>query len=567
MFSNEGAGFCEACPIGLSSVTGASECTPCGPGQAGEEGDCRRCPVGTWSDAVGLASRADCTPCPSGSFSDVLGAISNDTCTLCRTGMFSKEGAGACNACPAGSSSEPGASECTPCGPGRAGEEGVCRRCPAGTWSDAVSLTSRGDCSPCPSGSFSGVLGATSSSICTPCPAGSFAEDRGAGFCEACPAGSWSFGGASQCTDLLLPCAAIGALLAAGICWFARRAQRHRRLALAAAVRERDEERHRVRAAIHDASSLRYPFCVMPFSAFVAFGQLVPFEEARDKKVLTCCDTWDAAARFAANHPLIFLSHQWLSYVSPDPDNAHFEHMVGAVKALAAERCFDATDCYIWCDYHSIPQCNEATKALAVSSIALFAACTSHFVACVPETPHVDTTLLCNQDTYLSRGWCRLEQWAFMLANGTDAMFFCGADSGGGLQRIEDVSSWIEKSIMVFCGAFTNDGDKALLVGVVLGLYGLAYVSKLQRAKSAKSADVLWDQLQKHKAAIFPVQLFGDLVELLETELADAMAQASTTEFDLFDRQGFEEVLQASDRLYKQAMESLGNRAGSYPIP
>ena len=68
-----------------------------------------------------------------------------------------------------------------------------------------------------------------------------------------------------------------------------------------------------MRAAVHDASSLRYPFCVMPFSAFVAFGQLVPFEEARDKKVLTCCDTWDAAARFAANHPLIFLSHQWLS--------------------------------------------------------------------------------------------------------------------------------------------------------------------------------------------------------------------------------------------------------------
>ena len=101
----------------------------------------------------------------------------------------------------------------TTCGPGQAGEEGDCRRCPVGTWSDAVGLASRADCSPCPSGSFSGVLGATSSSICTPCPAGSFAEDRGAGFCEACPAGSWSFGGASQCTDLLLPCAAIGAAL------------------------------------------------------------------------------------------------------------------------------------------------------------------------------------------------------------------------------------------------------------------------------------------------------------------------------------------------------------------
>ena len=259
-----------------------------------------------------------------------------------------------------------------------------------------------------------------------------------------------------------------------------------------------------MRAAVHDASSLRYPFCVMPFSAFVAFGQLVPFEEARDKKVLTCCDTWDAAARFAANHPLIFLSHHWLSYVSPDPDNAHFEHMVGAVKALAAERCFDATDCYIWCDYHSIPQCNEATKALAVSSIGPLHSSPPALPTSWRVCPrrHTSTRLFL--------------QWAFMLANGTDAMFFCGADSGGGLQRIEDVSSWIEKSIMVFCGAFTNDGDKALLVGVVLGLYGLAYVSKLQRAKSAKSADVLWDQLQKHKAAIFPVQLFGDLVELRE---------------------------------------------------
>ena len=198
-----------------------------------------------------------------------------------------------------------------------------------------------------------------------------------------------------------------------------------------------------------------------------------------------------------------------------------------------------------------------------------------------------------------------------MLANGTEAVYFSGASDGDELQQVADVSSWIETSIMVFLGEFTNDEDRALLVDVVLGLYGLAYVSKLQRgAKShAKecTGDALWAQLQKHKAEIFPAHLFGDLVELVETELAEAMAQGngqtslSTTErqeskastrttsmlscpkstsrsgraylfdvrkasvsrepareFALFDRHGFEEVIQASDRLYKQAMGSLG---------
>lgn len=270
--------------------------------------------------------------------------------------------------------------------------------------------------------------------------------------------------------------------------------------------------------------------------------------------------------------------------------------MVRAVEALAAERGFSPDQCHIWLDLHSIPQSNEATKALAIGAIALFAATTSHFVACAPETLHLDTGLLCSRDTYLSRGWCRLEQWAFMLANGTDSIYFWG-DASGGLQRIDNVSSWIETSIKVFLGEFTKGEDKELLVDVVLGLYGLAFVSKLQRADGAAergggagmSCDALWEQLQTHKAAIFPAELFGDLVELLETELAEAMAQVSGDQdgerwprrpqrrtegkssrvtgrpspdkresFALFDRHGFDDVLRASGRLYKRACEARG---------
>mmetsp|Transcript_2156 Transcript_2156/g.6215 ORF Transcript_2156/g.6215 Transcript_2156/m.6215 type:complete len:155 (+) Transcript_2156:4043-4507(+) len=131
--------------------------------------------------------------------------------------------------------------------------------------------------------------------------------------------------------------------------------------------------------------------------------------------------------------------------------------MVRAVEALAAERGFSPDQCHIWLDLHSIPQSNEATKALAIGAIALFAATTSHFVACAPETLHLDTGLLCSRDTYLSRGWCRLEQWAFMLANGTDSIYFWG-DASGGLQRIDNVSSWIETSIKALPSPVTPPG-------------------------------------------------------------------------------------------------------------
>jgi len=132
-----------------------------------------------------------------------------------------------------------------------------------------------------------------------------------------------------------------------------------------------------------------------------------------------------------------------------------------------------------------------------------------------------------------------------------------------------------------------NGSSKFHLDGAAVGL---AFVSRLRAtgraARPADSDGALWEQLQTHKAAIFPTELFGDLVELLETELTDAIAQAargsgfgpqdsessvsshgglkskrrSETKqdaFALFDRHGFESVLRASDRLYKHAMREV----------
>ena len=63
-----------------------------------------------------------------------------------------------------------------------------------------------------------------------------------------------------------------------------------------------------------------------------------------------------------------------------------------------------------------IPQENETTKRLAIGSIALYAACSHHFLVCAPEALHQDSSPPCrvDADTYLQRGWCRLEWCSFL---------------------------------------------------------------------------------------------------------------------------------------------------------
>lgn len=341
-----------------------------------------------------------------------------------------------------------------------------------------------------------------------------------------------------------------GVLLVVSMCVCARRAHRTRKLALAAAARERREQRRRVRKAMSDATALKFPLCVMRLSSFRRSGSLIAYEDARDGGLLRCCDSWEEASHFSSKCPLIFISHQWLSRTSPDPHGVHFPCIIRAVEALCDEHGLDPGDVHIWLDYHSIPQHNEATKALAIGSIALYAACTSYFIVCAPDSTHVDTGLPCDAETYLARGWCRLEQWAFMTANGADSIYCCGVQLVEGQPRlmpIVDVVRWVERSIKVFSGDFTCEEDKKLLVDVVLGMYGLAYVSMLQREASAPGAlkvdggratglrrtqiqGGLVGELQAaNKETIFPRHLFGELVEVLEAELEASLAKVSAS--------------------------------------
>ena len=42
------------------------------------------------------------------------------------------------------------------------------------------------------------------------------------------------------------------------------------------------------------------------------------------------------------------------------------------------------------------------------------------------QETHTDSGVACDVETYLRRGWCRLEQWAFMSVHGINNMFMSG---------------------------------------------------------------------------------------------------------------------------------------------
>ena len=79
----------EDCVCAEGHSSSASGCLPCAPGsfkvEAGND-DCRACPIGTWTNATGVASPALCIRCMEGSTTDSPGAVHEDSCIRPRPG-------------------------------------------------------------------------------------------------------------------------------------------------------------------------------------------------------------------------------------------------------------------------------------------------------------------------------------------------------------------------------------------------------------------------------------------------------------------------------------------------
>ncbi|CAE7699076.1 unnamed protein product, partial [Symbiodinium pilosum] len=204
---------------------------------------------------------------------------------------------------------------------------------------------------------------------------------------------------------------------------------------------------------------------------------------------------------------VIFVSHQWLSSVHPDPMGQQVEvlqrllHGIIDGSVAVHEDIISRTDersltprdrqhvaeGFLFFDWYAIPQITarqagineEATKtdaALAVQSIPAYVELSNLFIALVPELTHKDSAQLVNYGSWLSRGWCRAELWCRLLSNKADTSVIV-AYSPKEAEFMFPLD-WQNNSIVE--GQFTVEADRA----EVVRLGEMAVHSKIQHLQA-----------------------------------------------------------------------------------
>ena len=188
---------------------------------------------------------------------------------------------------------------------------------------------------------------------------------------------------------------------------------------------------------------------------------------------------------------VIFVSHQWLSSVHPDPEGHQVEVLRRALqrtidgslqvhedmasssekKSVSREIRRQISEGYLFLDWFAIPQLTarmsgvneDSTKndaALAVQSIPAYVELSAVFIALVPELVHTDSGHPVNYASWLSRGWCRAELWCRLLSNREDTsiiVMYTALEA-----EFMFPMDWQHNSIVE--GNFTVEADRAQVV-------------------------------------------------------------------------------------------------------
>uniref|UniRef100_A0A7S4EWI0 Uncharacterized protein n=4 Tax=Chrysotila carterae TaxID=13221 RepID=A0A7S4EWI0_CHRCT len=160
-------------------------------------------------------------------------------------------------------------------------------------------------------------------------------------------------------------------------------------------------------------------------------------------------------------------------------------------------------------------------KRMSIDTIALYATSARFFVVVAPPALHCDKGTMCNAVTYSRRGWCRLEQWARLIAGGVGNMFIF---DGTELMQFAGIDKWLKSAVHVYDGEFACDSDRVNLVDTVIGLWSLALLHR----DSAEREKVI-SLVQEHRESVFPVKYFGSLLEILERDVLNLGAEVEAS--------------------------------------
>jgi len=284
----------------------------------------------------------------------------------------------------------------------------------------------------------------------------------------------------------------------------------------------------------------------------VTAGRLLPHDECRHD--LIRLENLEDVTAFHTVARSVFFSHQWLGVSAPDPSNVHYEAMVSSLRIIAEEEGLDPAELFVWVDYSSVPQRNPHMQRLAILSLCSYASWTSKFVVIAPQSTHADLQCRVDASSYARRGWCRLEQWAFIASMSPQAASEMLIYTEAGLQRRELTQEWFEDACQVFGGEFTKDEDKEALVDPLLGLW----VNALRSARLARKND-----LKSRATAASPKLDGGASVDAsaVEAEASAVEVEASAVEVEA---SASDEDTLSTHRNTKQSCSQLADRMAAF---
>jgi len=203
-------------------------------------------------------------------------------------------------------------------------------------------------------------------------------------------------------------------------------------------------------ALAHNGS--KFPMYVMSVADALSLNELLHHQELREQGLLRL---WTPGLL------TIFVSHQWMGFKHPDADKAQFHvlqmALANLLRGLKVEMCaitaevFQQTesyltraeckrleDAYIWYDYFCVPQVAPYVDVVvqdhrgkvaqpefkpivdqmtaAVDSLPIYVQHSDHFFVLAPSGAHSDTGDAVNLESWVKRGWCRLEMCSHFLS-------------------------------------------------------------------------------------------------------------------------------------------------------
>lgn len=283
---------------------------------------------------------------------------------------------------------------------------------------------------------------------------------------------------------------------------------------------------------------------------FEKLGKLRDHEEVLDMHMLVALHTFEQAEAFfgSGKRQTVFMSHQWLGFGCADPNNDHYPAFVVAAQCISQHIGVAKDMLYLWVDVLSIPQACRFTQQLAIETLTMYCTLCAYFCIVANPTKHYHSGELLNYKTYMSRGWCRLEQFTRLVTNGGPKNMFT-FDSSSLVDFRFDLQE-VTDGLLVQEGTFTccqrnhptgeADCDKYKCVDTQLGLYNMLRENARKVDASQNMID-MYNFMQKEKEQVFPRVYFQNLVDKLEElNIISNFENSMSTNVDLSAKQSLE---------------------------